>query len=218
VKFFGVELIPSSRDPEALIEFYEQRFEDLSIRNRQHVLSRLGRTRDPRVVPILVGIARNDQEPMDRMFAANGLARFEDGEGTQALLGLLSDESPIVRRSAISALRFRATSGSADEIAKKLKDPDSTVRAEAVRAVMQFRYFDAKSELEQMLEDPTSYVRDLAADALVVVGDDVSLNALEESRSRARSLRPRRVTSRKAIADLRRALQRSSEPRDPRKG
>ena len=98
------------------------------------LLERLGRHEQAPLVPGPILAVADDANRHLRAVTAMLLSRFEDDAARARLLGMLDDQEPVVRESAVRAMGAKSRL-TRDLLAKVLDDPDERVRHAAVRAV-----------------------------------------------------------------------------------
>ena len=132
---------------------------------RQRAMSALIRTKDKRVVPLVIE-ALKDSDPRVRKESTTVLWRINDGRITPALMEVFNDEDAGVRRGVIFALYHRGSGESIPLYLKALKDNDPLVRAFGVNAFGWVHEPKVVPELLNALKDENARVRETAVRAL----------------------------------------------------
>lgn len=133
---------------------------------RQRAISALVRTKDKRVVPLVIK-ALKDSDSRVRADAATVLWRIDDERITPALMAAFNDVSPQVRSRVISALSRRGSKEAIPLYFKALKDEDTLVRAYGANAFEGIPDSRAISELLNALKDENARVRQAAVSSLI---------------------------------------------------
>ena len=147
------------------------------IRVRFEVIGLLGRFKDPRGIPTLIG-ALDDKSPNVAARAALGLAQLRAVEALPRLLHYARDPSEVTRQYVLAALgpchsyeREPALSDSAlTVVLKGLRSPKVKWRIAALQSLREFGYKDGVEGVIRMTRDPSAEVRHVAAQALGQIG------------------------------------------------
>ncbi len=134
---------------------------------RQGAMSALIRTKDKRVVPLVIS-ALKDSDPNVRRDAATVLWRIDDERITPALIKSYDDEYPDVRRSIIFALSHRHCKEAMPLYLKAMKDEDPIVRSFGISSFEWVNNPEVVPELLNALKDENSRVRESAIRILYV--------------------------------------------------
>lgn len=127
----------------------------------------LGCKGDPRAVDLLIS-KFDDPNPSIWTSAAGAVAAIakhkENSEQIREQIfsrfcGILSHDSPQVRKSAAAALGNLGTDRAAEQVMKLLDDPDAQVRSHAVFVVGFLRYKPALEALRRLTKDRSKHVR-----------------------------------------------------------
>jgi HEAT repeat protein len=143
------------------------------IRVRFEVVKLLGRTKDPRGVPVLIE-ALGDKSSNVAQAAAWGLGQVRAPEALGPLLGYVHDGSKGMRGQVFRSLgtchsfaREPALSDSARrEIVFALRDPDEETRMQALLGIHEFGYAGSVEDVIRMSRDASAKVRHVAVQAL----------------------------------------------------
>jgi HEAT repeat protein len=114
----------------------------------------LGRLGEPRAIPYLVELLRDDPEPNVRLFAvyALGQLRAKDAEGV--LVEALNDSAPIVRMGAAETLGAIRARGAMPQLRNALdSDPDKYVRLSAVESLVLLGDVEARARVPEVLQE-----------------------------------------------------------------
>jgi len=153
--------------------------ENPSIRRRG--AAKLGRLRDPKGVPHLLGLF-GDKEPMVRATAVDSIGLLRAKEALGQVVGLLrGDKDPQVRLQAATALSYFADPSSEGTLIDALADKAAGVRYAAARALGTMRSKAAGPKLGELLTSPDPGMRRAAAGALVRIRDKGSIPALKKA-------------------------------------
>ena len=147
------------------------------IRVRFEVIGLLGRFKDPRGIPTLIG-ALDDKSPNVAARAALGLAQLRAVEALPRLLNYARDPSEVTRQYVLAALgpchsyeREPALSDSAlTVVLKGLRSPKVKWRIAALQSLREFGYKDGVEGVIRMTRDPSAEVRHVAVQALGQIG------------------------------------------------
>jgi len=120
---------------------------------RHSVVKSLGRMGDPRTLPALVTIARQDPSEDVQDEAVEALGKLRDGAGVHALIDLVrTHPNGDIRRQAVKTIDADARSSTAlptlEEVARR--DPDDRVQEEAVEAIGHLRGTRARQLLAHL--------------------------------------------------------------------
>lgn len=114
----------------------------------------------------------NEGTDSERWSAISAMGQMEDPAARAALEGLLDDEDPTVRSSALSTLMWSGDQQvSTEAIDKALADDDETVRSNAVTALSSQGSPEAIERLLALAEDEDTATRTSALSALASSGD-----------------------------------------------
>jgi HEAT repeat protein len=161
-----------------LIDYYNNRTPEDE--NRREIIIALGEVKSPAGTPLLREIVENnDERPVLRMSALEGLAKIGDSEGLPAVLLAVESADPNVRSSAVAALGpFKG-----DEVDKAImeafRDSYYKTRMAAAQAARERRFVEAVPYLRFRAErDDVPAVKDEAIKALGAIGNSDSLDIL----------------------------------------
>jgi HEAT repeat protein len=118
----------------------------------------------------LDALGNQDETESHRVYAANALGEFLSTSGVPALSkAVLTDESPLVRTAAVSALERLNSSGESGELTAALGDQDEAVRLAALHAATRINAFTDVEAVVALIGDASSLVRRRAAETLGVM-------------------------------------------------
>ncbi|MBL8153795.1 MAG: HEAT repeat domain-containing protein, partial [Anaerolineae bacterium] len=110
---------------------------------RSTIILALERSRDPRVVPALITVLRQDSEPAVRNSAAYVLGRQDDLLALDPLIEALNDSNPDVRAMVADALGQLSDRHAVQPLVAILRDPDWYTRGRAAAALLELGAEDA---------------------------------------------------------------------------
>ena len=120
----------------------------------------LGRLGEPRAVPYLVELVRDDPEPKVRFCAVYALAQLR-AEGVEGLfIDALKDPAPIVRMGAAEALGSMRVRGAIPDLREALEsDRDKYVRLSAVESLVRLGDKESRARVPEVLRAIPWHVR-----------------------------------------------------------
>ncbi|MDR2494395.1 MAG: HEAT repeat domain-containing protein, partial [Spirochaetaceae bacterium] len=163
---------------EYLSDFYTNR--NPPDQSRWEIVAALGETGSARALPLLSEIAQNNEErPVVRMAAVEGLSKIGDQSGLPPILGALAASDPNVRAAAIGALGPFSGQEVDAAILESFRDSYYRARIGAAKAAGQRKLAGAVPYLQYRAEyDEVPAVKDEAVKALGAIGNGESAEIL----------------------------------------
>ena len=113
----------------------------------------LGRLGEPRAIPHLVELVRDDPEPKVRMFAAHALGQVQAKDAETVLVEALNDPAPIVRMGAAEGLGSIRAREAVPHLRKVLDtDPDKYVRLHAVESLVLLGDVESRARVREVFK------------------------------------------------------------------
>jgi HEAT repeat protein len=110
---------------------------------------------------------KTDGSEVKRAYSADALGEFLRWEGLPAVAtAAVSDQSPMVRLSAVRALERMNSEGPAAEVATAMSDSSSDVKLAALHAATRINVFSRPDAIAPLLSDGSADVRRRAAEVL----------------------------------------------------
>lgn len=111
-----------------------------------------------------------DSDSLSKKRAVEVLSKIQDKESVAKIVGLLGDESAMVRLAALESLKDAPPAEHLAEIAARLKDADPSCRKSAVDIIVNSGAKEYAKDIAPLLSDPDSAVREAAAEGLAELG------------------------------------------------
>jgi HEAT repeat protein len=149
--------------------------------NLMDTIDALGEKMDPLAVDALIG-KFSHPHPLIWYAAASAVGRIAGHRDTlepirseifSKLANLLSDENPQVRKTAATALGYRAGDSAAAEVMQLFEDPEESVRQTGVFVIGFLRYKPALSAVKRLTHDRSKSVRKTAKRVVRELSSDV---------------------------------------------
>lgn len=113
----------------------------------------LGGLGEPRAIPYLVELVRDDLEPNVRMFAVHALGQLQAQDAESVIVGALEDPAAIVRMKAAEVLGAIRARGAIPQLRKALdSDPDKYVRLSAVESLVLLGDAESRARVPETLK------------------------------------------------------------------
>ena len=150
--------------------------------NRCEIAAACGQVKDPRVVPILIRLAK-DNDCRVRGSAATACGELKYPETNQILESLAKDNHPLVRIAVAECCGKISDTETIQILERLVADHDWDVRRSVAKACAQIEYSVAIRTLRLLKDDPDFSVRKAVAACCVKIGGPLALKILKEQQN-----------------------------------
>jgi len=179
VRLCAVEALANFKDPRALMVIIIASTEKNNTTLTSAAIGKLRRMKDGGALELFLSLLR-DPDPARRGAAAEALRWVvkDNAPVIEALLAVLSDESPEVRKGASIALGYAHSDAATEALVKMLKDPSAEVRQAAAKGLAAAKDDRAVMPLFVLLTHENPHERLAAVTALGKIQDATAVEPL----------------------------------------
>ena len=174
VKYIGAQILGRIGSPSARSTLLKLSYDENSY-VRNEALRALGKIHQPDLIDTLVKFTTEDRSEKSRAAAIEGLSSLRDTSILPTVMRLMTDDSQLVRKEALTAIGKLWTKKAEAEVIDRISDSDETIRYIAVQLSGVRRIKQANSALHIALNDPSIHVRTEAAKSLGLLKDTTAI-------------------------------------------
>ena len=174
VRYIGAQILGRIGSPlakETLLKLAHD--ENSYVQNE--ALRALGKIHQPNLIDTLINFTKSELPDRSRAAAIEGLSSFRDTSILPTVMRLMTDNSHLVRKEALTAIGKLWTKKAEATVIDRISDSDETIRYIAVQLSGVRRIKQANSALHLALNDPSIHVRTEAAKSLGLIRDTTAI-------------------------------------------
>ena len=174
VRYIGAQILGRIGSPSARFTLLKLSYDENS-HVKNEALRALGKIHQPDLIDTLIKFTTQDRPEKSRAAAIEGLSSFRDTSILPTVMKLMTDNSHIVRKEALTAIGKLWTKKAEATVIDLISDSNETIRYIAVQLSGVRQIKQANSALHLALNDPSIHVRTEAVKSLGLLKDTTAI-------------------------------------------